>query len=148
MGDMDKKIMIIQLLWLSGLSVCDIRHRRVPVWMVFMGGAAAVGSGIFQCVRLGCSPADFLAGMIPGAVLLLLALGTQKAGWADGVVLIFLGSVQGFQQCIQTVMFSLILISAVSAVLLILKKADKGTAIAYVPFLTIGFVLCEMIRGG
>lgn len=147
-GNMDKRIMIIQLLWLLGLSGYDIRYKRVPVWLVLLGGVAAAGSGIFQWVCLEGSPADFFMGMIPGAVLLLLALGTQKAGWADGVVLMFLGSVLGFRQCILAVMFSFILISVVSAVLMILKKVDKGTAVAYVPFLTIGFVLCEMIRGG
>lgn len=140
--------MLIQLLWLLGLSVYDIRYRRVPVWMILLSGAAAAGSGIFQCVCLEKGYADFLAGMIPGAVLLLLALGTRKAGWADGVVLMFLGSVLGFRQCVLTMMFSLILISVLSAALLILKKADKETAVPYVPFLAIGFVLCEMIVGG
>ena len=138
--------MIIQLLWLLGLSVYDIRYRRVPVWMVLLGGMAAAGSVLFQCVCLERSPANFLTGMIPGIILLLLALGTQKAGWADGVVLMFLGSVLGLRQCVLTVMFSLILISVVSAALLILKKADQGTAVAYIPFLTIGFVLCEIIQ--
>lgn len=145
---MDNRIIIIQLLWLLGLSGYDIRYRRVPVWMVLLGGTAAAGSGIFQCICLGSSSADFFTGMIPGAVLLLLALTTRKAGWADGVVLMLLGCVLGFRQCILTVTCSLILISAVSVVLLILKKADKGTAVAYVPFLTIGFVLCEIIQGG
>lgn len=141
---MDKKIMIIQLLWLLGLSVYDVRYRKVPVWMVLLGGGVATGSGIFQCACLESSLADFFTGMIPGVVLLLLALGTQKVGWADGVVLMFMGSVLGFWQCMQAVMFSLILISVVSVVLLILKKANKGTAVPYVPFLTIGFLLCEM----
>lgn len=143
---MEKKIRIIQLLWLLCLSGYDIRYRRVPVWLVLLGGAAAAGSGIFQCVCLESSAADLFTGMIPGAALLLLALGTRKAGWADGVVLMFLGCTLGFRQSILTMMFSLILISAVSAVLLIRKKVDKETAVAYVPFLTIGFVLCEMIR--
>lgn len=145
---MDKKIMIIQLLWLLGLSVYDVRYRRVPVWMILLGGGTAAGSGIFQCVRLESSPVGFLLGMIPGMVLLLLALGTQKVGWADGVVLMFLGSALGFRRCLLAMMCSLVLISVVSVALLILKKANKGTAIPYVPFLTIGLLLCEMIGLG
>ena len=144
---MEKNILIAQSLWLLVLSFYDVRYKRVPVWVVLLGGAAAVGIGIYRCVCGENEPVNFLTGMIPGAVLLLLALGTQKAGWADGVILMFLGSVMGFRQCILATMFSLLLISVLSAVLLILKKANKRTAIPYVPFLSIGFVLCEIIGG-
>lgn len=139
--------MIILFFWMLGLSLFDIRYRRVPVWMVLLGGAAAVGTGICGCVCGESNFVDLLQGMIPGTVLLLLALGTQKAGWVDGMILIFLGIILGFRQCILTAAFSLIMISILSTVLLILKKADKGTTIPYVPFLTMGFVLCRLIGG-
>lgn len=144
---MGKNILIVEFLWLLVLSFYDVRYKRVPVWVVLLGGAAVAGIGIDTCVCGENELMDLLTGMIPGAVLLLLALGTQKAGWADGVILMFLGSVMGFRQCILAAMLSLLLISVLSAVLLILKKADKGTALPYVPFLSIGFVLCEMMGG-
>ena len=144
---MEKNILIAQFLWLLVLSFYDIRYKRVPVWAVLLGGAVVVGIGIYRCVCGENESVNFLTGMIPGAVLLLLALGTQKAGWADGVILMFLGSAMGFRQCILATTLSLLLVSVLSAVLLILKKANKKTAIPYVPFLSIGFVLCEIIGG-
>lgn len=144
---MEKGIWMAAFLWLLVLSFYDIRYKRVPVWMVMLGGAAMAGIGIYRGVCGETKPADLLTGILPGMALLLLALGTRKAGWADGVILMLLGSVMGFRQCILIVMFSLLLISALSAVLLVLKKADKATVIPYVPFLSIGFVLCVMLGG-
>jgi len=145
---MDKRLVIILLFfWLTGLSLYDIRYRKVPVWMVSLGGVAAVGIGIFECVRDESNLIPFFLGMIPGAVLILLAAGTRKAGFADGIVLMLLGGVSGFRRCILAVMFSLVIISILSTVLLVLKKADKGTRIPYIPFLTIGFVICKLGGG-
>lgn len=142
---MDKNLLVIMILfWLLGLSLSDVRYRRVPVWMILLGGAAIAGYGIYECVCGRNSFAVILSGMIPGTVLLMLAAGTQKVGWADGIVLMLLGCVLGIWQCILTVMFSLIMISILSVVLLVMKKADKGTRIPYIPFLAIGFVISRI----
>lgn len=140
-------MLVLVFLWLAGLSLFDIRYRRVPVWLILLGGTTIVAAGIYGCVSGESNFAEFVWGMIPGAVLLLLAIGTQKAGWADGIVLMLLGGVLGFWQCILAAMLSLVMISVLSALLLVLKKADKGTRIPYIPFLTMGFTLCMMIGG-
>lgn len=139
--------MKILCFWLLGLNLFDIRYRRVPVWMVLSGGAAVMGNGICGCMWGERDFALLLSGMIPGTVLLLLAFGTRKVGWVDGIVLMLLGSVLGFTQCILAAMFSLVMISVFSAALLILKRADHGTTIPYIPFLTLGFVLCRLTGG-
>lgn len=132
------------LFWLAGLSLFDIRYRSVPVWMVSLGGTVVVGAGIYGCIWGKGNPAACLAGMIPGAVLLLLALGTGKAGWVDGIVLMLMGSVLGLWICILAAMFSLVLISVLALVLLGLKRADSRTRIPYIPFLIIGFLLSRI----
>lgn len=134
-------------LWLTGLSLFDIRYRKVPVWLLVLGGGIAVFFGIRDHTFGAGSFEEFLFGMIPGLILLLLALGTRMAGWADGIVLMLSGGILGFRQCILASMLSLILISILSALLLILKKVHKGTRIPYIPFLTMGLTLC-MITGG
>lgn len=149
MEDMEKELLIMLLMffWLLGLSLSDIRDRRVPVWMIMTGGLPVVGITVFKCVWGENNAMAFFTGMIPGMVFLMLAIGTKKAGWADGIILMLLGCVLGFRRCVLLTLISLILISILSALLLILKKADKGTTIPYVPFLTIGFVLCGLIGG-
>lgn len=145
---MDKRVLeLLAFLWLLGLSISDVRYRRVSVWMILLGGVPAVGMEIWECARGESGFTAFLAGMIPGTVLFLLALGTRKAGWADGIVLAFLGIHLGLRECLMAVMVSLLAISFVSAVLLVLKKVHKGTTIPYIPFLTLGFAACELMGG-
>lgn len=142
----NRPVIILLFFWLTGLSLSDIRYRKVPVWMILLGGVAIVGIGVYGCVRNENGILPFFIGMVPGTALILLAVGTQKAGCADGIVLMLLGCILGFRECILTAILSLVMISALSAVLLILKKADIRTRIPYIPFLTIGFVIC--ISGG
>ena len=136
---------ILVLLWLAGLSIFDIRHKSVPVWMVIMGAAGIIGWGICGYAAGRNNDIGCLLGMVPGAVLLLLAISTRKVGWVDGVILLFLGSILGIQGSILTALFSLILISTLSILLLVLHKADKNTRIPYIPFLTAGFILFETV---
>ena len=131
--------------WLLGLSIFDLRYRKVPVWLVLLGGMIVVGIWVCECMCGESNLVFFFTGMIPGMILLLLAIGTQKAGWVDGIVLMILGSVLGFRQCVLAAMLSLMLISILSTILLTLKKVNKGTTIPYIPFLTIGFMLWELI---
>lgn len=130
--------------WLLCLSLFDIRYRRIPVWLLLLGGVVILGSGAYGCIRGENNGTELFLGMIPGVLLLLLAVATKKAGWADGVVLMLLGSMLGFRQCVMGTMVSLAIISVFSAVLLALRRVGKGTNIPYVPFLAMGVMLCKL----
>lgn len=134
-------------IWLIALSLFDMRYRRVPVWLILPGGVLTGGVIIYQYVIEKSGAAECWFGMIPGIALLLLAMGTRKAGWADGMVTMFLGGILGLRQCIMAVMLSLMLISVLSLLLLIFHRANRGTKVPFIPFLTLGFVLCEMVGG-
>lgn len=138
---------MVMFLWLAGLSLYDIRFRRVPVWLVLTGGMMIAGLGICGCISGGGGFLDCLWGMAPGAVLLLLAIGTRKAGWVDGIVLMLVGGILRLRQCILAAMTSLILISILSALLLVFRKAGRGTKIPYLPFLTVGVIICGITGG-
>lgn len=140
-------VMILVSSWLAGLSLFDLRCRRVPVWLVLLGGVLTGAIWIGRCINAEGVSSEYWMGMLPGACLLLLALATQKAGRADGIVLMLLGSIMGFRQCLLMAMLSLILITVLSALLLILHRVNKETKIPYLPFLTMGFALCKMIGG-
>lgn len=136
---------ILVLLWLIGLSLFDIRYKSVPVWMVLLGGAGLICGGFYEYAFGGHHIVGSLWGMAPGILLLLLAVSTGKAGWVDGVVLLLLGSALGIQGIILTAMFSLILISILSVILLVLHRVNRWTRIPYIPFLTVGYLLSDLI---
>lgn len=131
--------------WLIAASILDIRSRRIPVWMLVLGGAAAVLTSVCRCGFTLAECMDMLKGCIPGAILLLTAAATGKAGTADGIVLIFLGICTGGKICMAVFMLSLLLISLFSGILLALRRAGRNTRLPYLPFLSAAWLLGQAL---
>lgn len=126
--------------WLALMSAADIRSCRIPVWML---GAGGIGTAVVLLSRFagnGWDSAGVLWGMIPGIILVAAALATGKVGYGDGIVLLLLGLLLGGGNGMLLFGISLLLISVCSLVLLILKKAGKGSRIPYLPFLTLSWI--------
>lgn len=132
---------ILTAFWLVALAGVDIRRKHVPVWFLALSGmfVTAVSFHGFWKGRLGGG--ELVWSIVPGMVLLGVAVLTKKAGWADGVVLLFLGILTGFRECIFSFTLSMLFISAVSLVLLVLKRARKNTILPYLPFLCAGYLV-------
>ena len=131
--------------WLLAASTLDIRSRRVPIWMLALGGCLAVWAA--ACVRgfTWADGAEMLKGCIPGVILLLMAAATGKAGVADGIVLIFLGICTGGTVCLAVFMLSLLFISLFSGILLALRRAGRDTRLPYLPFLFAAWLLTQTL---
>ncbi|MCM1190124.1 MAG: hypothetical protein NC541_12605 [bacterium] len=134
--------------WLAILSLCDIRKKSVPIWLLWLG--AALAGGILVCGGEG-EPIRILSvlrALIPGALLFLLAAGTGKAGCADGIILMILGVAGGYKNCLMICMGSLFLAALVSGVLLLTKRVTRNTKVPFVPFMTAGWLIMICGRGG
>ena len=133
--------------WLLTASVLDFRRRRIPVWLLALGGAAVIPAVLFECAGL---PEEWWAvcrGCIPGILLLGMALVTRKAGVADGVAMLYMGLLLK-EKCLAVFAFSLLLISLYSGILLVFRKAGRNTELPYLPFLTVAWVLERILLGG
>ncbi len=86
-----------------------------------------------------------IKGCIPGAILLLMAAATGKAGTADGFVLIFLGISTGGKICLVVFMLSLLLISMFSVILLVFRRVGRSTRLPYLPFLSVAWLLGQAL---
>jgi len=139
-------ITVISIIWLLGLSVFDIRSKRVPVWLLAAGGIAALGFWVFEWIERG-SLGEYLWGPLPGGVLLLIAAATKKVGWADGIILMALGAAVGLGSCIMIVMVSFFLLSTLSAGLLGFGKANRNTRLPYAPFLAAADLIWVIVKG-
>ncbi len=136
---------ILEGVWLVYMSLSDIRCRHVPLWMIAAGGlpfAAARLAANGMCT--GADVLEVLLSVIPGAVLLLLAL-TRKAGWGDGVVVLLLGLADGAKKCMLSFAAGIILMAVFSLAVLLLGKVGKETRVPCLPFLTVGKFLCELL---
>lgn len=128
-------------IWLLGISVMDFRSRRVSVWLLAIGGGLTAAVLICQYGNEGIELYGLLKGMLPGLVLLVVSVTTKKAGYGDGIVVLFLGMISGGAKSLVLFGVSLFLISIWSVILLILKKVGRNTQIPYLPFLAVAWLL-------
>lgn len=132
---------ILTALWLVALAGVDIRRKCVPVWLLAFGGVFVTFMSVYRAWSGQFWGKELVWSIVPGAVLLAVAVLTKKAGWADGVALLFLGILTGFRECIFGFTLSMLFISVVSLVLLALKRVRKNTTLPYLPFLCVGYLV-------
>lgn len=132
---------VITILWMAVLSICDIKRKRVPLWLLGTGTIFAAAVSLYGGIKGEINILQLCKSLIPGAALLILAWATGKAGCADGVVVMALGLADGYEICLFTLFSGLILIALFSGGLLIARKAKRNTKIPFVPFLTAGWLL-------
>ena len=140
------KIVLVGV-WLLAVSILDVRYRRVPAFLLALGGVPIVLSAICRCGNEGAACIDILKGMLPGAILLVAAFATGKAGYGDGMVLLLLGMTGGEDMVILLFGLSLFFISICAVVLLGRKKADRNTRLPYLPFLATAWLSSLLILG-
>ncbi len=137
--------MILTGCWLLAASALDIRSRRIPVWMLVLGGAFAGLTVVCRCGFTLAECVEMVKGCVPGTILLFMAAATGKAGAADGIVLIFLGICTGGKICLAIFMLSLLLISIFSGILLVLRRVGRNTRLPYLPFLSAAWLLGQAL---
>lgn len=137
---------IIFWVWIFVLSVYDLKKRAVPRSGIYFGlGFALVMRGyLYIGGRMDLS--GICLDLLPGVLFLLLALATQKVGYADGAVLLAIGLVLGFDHCAERLLLSLCISACLSVVLLLLKKVNGQTKLPFLPFLWVGFTICLIIQ--
>lgn len=134
-------IVQVVTIWLLVISIMDIRRRRVPVWMLALGGALTLFTLVYRYESGKMDCFELLNGMLPGIVIMLIAFFTQKAGCGDGVVLLCIGMAAGGGKSFLLFGASLFLISIFSIILLAMRKVGKNTRIPYLPFLAAAWLL-------
>lgn len=127
--------------WLIWLAWMDLRKKYVPVWLLAFGGIYVTIMLVIEAWGGKFDGMVLFWSMGPGIVLLGIAILTKKAGWADGVILLFLGIQIGFRACVYSFTLSMLFISIVSLVLLVFKRVRKNTKLPYLPFLCVGYLV-------
>ncbi len=123
-------------------SIYDARRYCLPLWLVILG---LTGGGLgFLCSFVGGEGNgwELLAGMLPGALTLGLALLTrEQIGYGDGLLLMMLGGCLGSRSTLSVWFGGLLTSFVISIVLLTMRKAGKNSRIPFVPCLFLGYVI-------
>lgn len=138
----------VTAVWLVPLSIMDTRSKRVPVWMLWIGAVAAIGALLYEGINGGLDVWQECRALMPGLILLAVAVVTGKAGQADGIILMLLGIFMGYEGCVAASLGGLFLISLFSGILLMLHRVKKDTKIPFVPFLAMGWLFVVSGRWG
>lgn len=116
-----------------------MKKQKVPLWMLVIGGGLTLLILAYEVVNKEVGYIQILKGTLPGGLLLLIAAATKKAGYGDGIVLLYLGMVSGKSMLLMGV--SLFFISIYSIILLIFRKAGRDYTIPYLPFLAVTWMI-------
>ena len=134
---------IIWSVYLGKISLCDIRKRTIPVWLLFLGSLLVITDICIMGWETGMI-IEMVIEMVPGMILLLLTKMTKAVGMADGIVLIQLGSICRKGQALLIFCLSLIYIFLYSMILYMLRQ-DRKRRIPYIPFLFMAYLTTWMI---
>ena len=125
--------------YLAWLSLCDIRKRAIPLWMLSAGGLPV----LLGLLRNGWN-VSVITALLPGALLLLLSVLTDTVGKADGIILMLLGCACTGGRIWLLLCLSLIYIFRYSMILYMLRR-NRKKSIPYIPFLFMAYLTTWMI---
>lgn len=137
----DMWITMLMSVYLIILGVLDLRKRKVPAGMLWLGGLLFLVVGVYQCLQGELHWGEAFMGVLPGVGMLLLAKCSHKAGYGDGIVLMQMGFSLGYRWLLLLFAISLLLLSGVSVLLLLLKKVGRNTRMPYLTFLALTYVV-------
>ena len=128
------------------LSYMDIRIRKVPVKILMAAGMAAAGYHIL-CQEMN---AWLLAGgMAVGLIFLFISRVTDESvGYGDSLAILILGVYLGFWELLEVLASAFCLLGVGVVILLGITRMSRKCLIPFFPFLTGGYILTMLFRGG
>lgn len=114
-------------------SITDLIRKEIPCILL---GIFTVAAGIYILLF---QSHNVLLSIVPGCLLLLVSRVSGEAiGYGDGWMMINLGLLLGYQRVLMVIMTAVLFSSFCGMILLMLKKADRKSKMAFAPFLTAG----------
>lgn len=123
---------------LAGLSVYDLKTKKVPVSVVVLAGIGGIVYRLYMETKV----VVLLAGLVPGVVLLLLAFLTKESiGIGDGMVLCVIGLLCGWKETVAILGMALVFAAIIAVILLVSKRVGRKTLLPFLPCLCAGYLL-------
>lgn len=124
-------------------SIWDIRGKKLPAGLLFLD---VLAGGILMAVNRDIDWRKdgylYVVGILIGIILLLIGRFCGGCiGTADGIITAVIGGVIGYQDTLLLLMNAILAAAVFSIVLIVIKKAGRGTTIPFIPFLLLGYLL-------
>lgn len=126
-------------------SIYDVKKRAIPLWLPLAFG---VGTGLLGLIS-GDGGLKPLGGMTAGGAVILLGFFTGwKIGLGDGISIGLLGLLLGASRAFGILLCGVFFCGVAGILLILLKRGSLGTRLPLLPFLTLGFIVDFISRGG
>lgn len=134
---------LILAVFLVPAAITDIRKKEIsPVQMI----AGMVLGGVFKLLVKNVGIGDCLMGLLPGILLIIAAVFLKNSiGMGDAVTALFVGCVISYEHTMGALMMGFILAAVFGLVMICLKKMTGKSRIPFVPFLSLGVLICGFI---
>ena len=146
MGNINRMVDIVVLLILTGLSVSDIRNKKVSRKVLTLWGLLTVFWKIVDFYQIRVFLEKMEQTNVVGVLFLLVSKVTEEAiGYGDSVAIMILGGYLGFWKVVG-VLAAAFFTSGVCSVILAFRGQVK--TMPFFPFLTLGYILMLAEQGG
>lgn len=134
----------ILMLFLLICMIFDIRSRKIPAVVIWMGIGVM---GIYRIWGLWngeCNMADFICSVMPGVWLYFFSCISRQMGKGDGLLIIATGCFFTWKIHLGMLILAFTMAAVFSGVLIVWKRDFKNKKIPFVPFLFVasGIALC------
>ncbi|MDE6712351.1 MAG: prepilin peptidase [Lachnospiraceae bacterium] len=131
------------IIMLTAGSIWDIRGKRLPAGLLLLD---VLAGGILMAVNRDIDWRKngylYVVGILIGIILLLIGRFCGGCiGTADGIMTAVIGGVIGYRDTLLLLMNAILAAAFFSIVLIVIKKAGRGTTIPFIPFLLLGYLL-------
>lgn len=127
-------------------SYIDIQLRRVPVWLLYLSGAAAF---VYQILYPERNIWLLLGGAGVGILFLIISKVTEEGmGYGDSWGILVFGIYLGLWELVEVLLTAFFILAVFSAAVLIRKRLQGRYTLPFYPFLTGGYLTVMFIEGG
>ena len=128
------------------LSVEDVRKRKIPLVILTVGGCMAF---LYQLMWGTEDIWEIAAGVGIGVCFLVVGwLTGEKIGYGDGIVIMVLGIYLGIWKLLEVLAGAFFLLAVAGMICLAGMRFSRKQTLPFCPFLTAGYVICLLCKGG
>ena len=121
----------IEAIW----TVQDCIWQKISRIYLITGLAAGAGFAAYRAMSGADTPFAWLAGMLPGALLLAGGFLTEgKVGRGDGYMVVAIGLFLGWEVCTAVLAAACLLAAVYAGIGFILRKLKRDSRISFAPF--------------
>ena len=133
-------IAVIMGMLLFAAAVFDIKNKSIGLNLIAMLMAAGF-AGAFARENFGVM--DALGGFSTGICAVGISVMCKgQIGRGDGLVIMAMGLMLGFRECLGAVCAASIIMASASVIVLILRKGNQNTRLPFIPALFVGYAVC------